>query len=673
MARFNKHPDDEVIRREQKTNAGMYISAGEIEHSDYDSKDWQKLQQDYYDMRNGDAVISKTLNMIINKLAQAEFRIEGRNKKVNEYVEWSLNRINGGFTKMVRHLLLALPFGLSMAEKIVKKADKYEKKLTNSLIKLNFFQNETIYKFFYDESAIFQGIEHEKRIPEKASEFIPIDKEDLHWFTFNEEYGDVRGNAILRPLRKAWDLKQKIMFAMGMSATRGAGIVKLETKGQPSSSDKSTIEQIGRTLGQAKSTFVAYDIDKMEVKLEELKNQDQNKDYLEFLNREIFFGMMSEFSTSGIGQNGSRAATGEHKSTFEMALNYILQLLEKNIQELIDYIISISLFADIKEDEKPEFRFNSLTQIDLLEMSQIYRNMYETMLIAKQPETDETFFRETFGLPEFKKPKKEQTQETQPQMPVEAKKLSRELTKYELEIFELDSANEAYLNTQDKTQKILDKYVKIVLNDIAEQYERKGKFFIKNKDQEMLISELTGVYQNIFNLGENDVEKELNKLEPKSKALALPRKDKKKVSNSIDRFVKRLFFNMKTVLEDSLDKVTEGTLKRVGGVKAYVLGFETGFKTDKRTILSSVEDGYTDGRGRALDDNKENIELFFYSATLDKNLCDNCAPLDAQELTLEEVRENELRIGNGRVNPNCLGNRGQWCRCQLVPIKLKGE
>ena len=51
----------------------------------------------------------------------------------------------------------------------------------------------------------------------------------------------------------------------------------------------------------------------------------------EFFNREIFFNTLSEFMTSGIGQNGSRAATSEHKSAYELAANYILQTIEENI------------------------------------------------------------------------------------------------------------------------------------------------------------------------------------------------------------------------------------------------------------------------------------------------------------------------------------------------------
>ena len=466
---------------------------------------------------------------------------------------------------------------------------------------------------------------------------------------------------------------------MVRASQRGAGIPMIKTKGKPSSSDQAIIQTIGRTLTHMNNGYVAYDMDKMEVTLEELKGQSDNSSLLDFLNREIFFGMMSEFSTSGIGGNGSRAATSEHKSTYELQANSILQALESNIQKIIDFMIEISFLSNIQKEEYPEFHFNAIKEIDLFKVSQTAKNLYDSMIITKQP-SDEAHFRELFGYPEATEiktpigPVQEENEQEAEEQATELKKLSkRDLSKYELEIFELESANETYLNTQEKTEKILNKHLSIILDDIAEQYERKQKFFIPNTKQELLINDLSEIYQAAFSKGETDVKKELNKLSLKTKELSLPGAEKKAVNNSISRFVKRLIFNVKTVLEDSLSKVTDSMLNKAGGLKQYVMGFETGFKIDKRTILSTVEDGYTDGRGKALVDNSDEIELYFYSATLDKNLCDECAPLDALELTLQEVRDNELRIGNGRVNPNCLGNNGQWCRCQLVPIKIKGE
>jgi hypothetical protein len=89
-------------------------------------------------------------------------------------------------------------------------------------------------------------------------------------------------------------------------------------------------------------------------------------------------------------------------------------------------------------------------------------------------------------------------------------------------------------------------------------------------------------------------------------------------------------------------------------------------------LISKTGDGYLDGRGQALVDNKENIELYFYNSILDPNLCDECAVLTGSVVTLEEAQSAGLFTGKGRVNSGCLGGLAQ-CRCVLMPYKLKGD
>jgi hypothetical protein len=680
MPKFNDKPDDVVIKKEQTVNSGIYCNAGELQHSDFDTTDWKVLQKDYYTMKISDPIISKCWKMVMNKIATAGFRIEGKNKKINDYSEWCLNTLDGGFVDFVRHLLLAIPFGVTMGEQIVKNAVKYDSKPTNKIIKIAFFQNETIYKFNYDEQSIFQGIEHEKRIPDKGIEYIPIPKEKLHYFVFDQEYGDVTGNGIFRPLRFAWKLKEKVLLSTGISVQRGAGIPIIEVIGNLSDADKAKISQIGRTIGNFKDGYVSYDKNKMNLRIEELKNQQNNIQLLEFLNREIFFGMLSEFSTSGIGQNGSRSATSEHKNTFELALNYIMTLLESNIQSLLNKMIEMSLFGNIKEDDAPVFKFNSLTQIDLNEMSIVYRNLYDSMIVQKQPEIDEAFFRETFGLPEIKKSKKK-TNNILPeaeniQMNKSDNKYHRELSKHEKEIFSLSSATEHYETISEKVDIVVNDILEKALEDYASYYENHGSASLRQKYQIEMIEKLNELYEYGYNRGKNDVEKELNKLSTNNLTLsnkfALSSKQSK-TSKSIERYTKKLFFNVSTTLDDYLDYYKDNKSYDPYSIKKRIVGFKTEFRRDKQTLKSKTEDGYTDGRGASLKENEKNIETYLYTAILDKKLCDNCAPLDSIELTLQEIRDNELRRGNGRVNPNCLGNNGQWCRCQLVPYKVTEE
>ena len=149
MPKFNKTDTDKTIEKNQKTNTGIYVSAGDIEHSDFDSKDWNDLQKDYTSMRNGHAIISTTVDILKFPIQMSEYRLEGPNKEANDYARWVYENIYKGFDYLRRHKLLGLDFGLSMHEMIVKKGDKAPSgKLTNRPVAFNPIKNETINKFY---------------------------------------------------------------------------------------------------------------------------------------------------------------------------------------------------------------------------------------------------------------------------------------------------------------------------------------------------------------------------------------------------------------------------------------------------------------------------------------------------------------------------------------------
>jgi len=240
--------DESVIEKEQLTNTGIWVTAGEIESSSYDTKSWTELQKDYYTMRNSDGMLQTTVDILKYPILMSEHRIEGKNQEVNDYVQWVFDGLKKGFQYFKYHKLLALDFGLSMHEMVIKRGDIYKGKTTNRPIWFNPIQNETINKFKYNEQTEFEGIEHIKVVPEKGQEYIDIDKSQLEWFTFNEEYNDIRGRSIYRPIRLFWDAKHKIIISKTTATQRGAGIVTIETLGEPTSSEKAKIQQGKRYL-----------------------------------------------------------------------------------------------------------------------------------------------------------------------------------------------------------------------------------------------------------------------------------------------------------------------------------------------------------------------------------------------------------------------------------------
>lgn len=699
MPKFIKTSTDKIIEKEQKTNTGIYITAGDIDHSDYDTKDWSDLQKDYTHMRDGHALISTTVDILKYPILMSEYRIESKNKEVEDYCYWVLNNLEKGFDYFRRHKLLALDFGLSLHEVIIKRGDKYNGKLTNRPVWFNPIQNETVNRFYYDEQTRFKGIEHEKRIPEKNSEFIDIynsnnNKIDgkfewrLEYFSFNEEYNDIRGRAVLRPVRYYWENELKILNATVTGIQRGAGIPIIYTHGEPSTADQTTIEKIGRTISQMRNGYASANKERVEIQLVEPKGQQNILPLLQWHDSRIFFNTMSQFMTSGIGGNGSRAATSEHKSSYELAANYILQIFEVNIQSVIDRIVGMSHFAKIPANEYPKFHFNAINQVDLNKVAQNLKILLDSGALTKQRE-DEIKWRDMFGQPELKvttkiadpneKPfsmfgdRKENLNENK-KLNKKERKLSEDLLKFEKDVFSLESAKEHYQSVEKQIDSLINKKYSELIDDIILQLE-KNRFktiSIRSAIIEETIDEVMEIYRKGYNIGERDVKTEFKKIggDLGNSKLQISEKQLGKKREIIARLIKTLFFNTKNNIENEMQAVTDGFIKNKGGISIYLDTWKGGSKQAKNNIKKNVENGYIDGRGETLLDLSDDIETYLYTAVMDVFLCEECAPFDGLILTKEEINSSGISFSSP-VNPDCLGR--QNCRCTLISYKIKNK
>lgn len=693
MPKFNKQTDTAIIDKEQKTSSGITVSAGEIEHSDWDKKDWRELQQDYVNMLNGCPVISTTWKLIEYPLMQSAMKINvgksksDKSKEAVDYLYWCFDNIHKGTPYLKRHKLKAILYGCAFHEVIKKRADKYEfvrngvktSKITNRIVKLSPIQNDTINKFFYKPSGDFEGIKHEKRTPagvEKnyKNENINILADKLHWMTFNEEYDDIRGQSILRPVRYYYEAGQKILQAKVLATQRGAGIVGIRTIGKLSAAEKTELEKIGRTIASMSNGYFLIDKERAEIVLEELKAQQDIMPLLQFINRMKFYNTMSQFLTAGIGESGSRAATIEHKAPYELALNHTNKELEENFQNLSNYMLDLSYLQPLAEEDIPEVTFTAITQADMLREAQIYKQFYDAGL--QLTDIDWNIIREHLNLPakELEVVDKQTLPGDQ-----EAKQLSRkpkerivkpEIIEFEHRIFELSSANEHYMTVGKKTDDVIKEMLKKLFADIAKQLKIDRKKDIDMRFGGELVKRLSRIYEEAYNRGEVDVKKEVNKLKGGKTELSLDPSDKKEIKSDINKYVNRMYTNVKTRIETDMNKLTDTALTKKGGIDGYVLDLEMGFDYDKRALIQEIEGGYVNGRGGTLFDLAEDIETYLYSAVMDKDVCEQCAPLDSLIFTLDELQAQGLQL-TAPVNPDCLG--GADDRCQIMAYTLKME
>jgi hypothetical protein len=347
--------------------------------------------------------------------------------------------------------------------------------------------------------------------------------------------------------------------------------------------------------------------------------------------------------------------------------------------------------------------------MDIVAAAASINSFYTSAVLTKQ-KGDESFIRGMFNLPEIdedkieiEKAKEEEQQEKEPVVPVKkapektaedeepeeektvgqkdavpgkkkmdsspvAIKLSAdEQSEFIKKMFDVEGKENMYLQFQRDAEEIINEVSKKYSFYIARQIDA-GKPVEMKYDVE-LTNRLNKLYSEAFGTGDGDVTAEIERLMDGMEFANKATEPIKAASKSIGRFASRLLNNIKTVVEDMLD--TDWN-KAIGAAVDYVEKEKIfdGFKTDKRTLIEKTTDGYMDGRASAIGKYKDNIKLYFYNATLDKNLCDECAKFMGAVMTEEEAIMSDLQVSKGRVNFNCKGG-GHRCRCNLIPYKLK--
>jgi hypothetical protein len=684
----------------KETTPGLFVSAGEISE-DYDKVTWKELLEDYTNMRNGGAIESSTVSILKYPIMRAGYSITHEVKEVEDYCKWVFTNLSdsfgnkNGIIEFINHIFLALDFGCSFFEKIYE-SGVYDNagKITNIISRLAPFKLETIWEFHYNDLMQFSGIRHERRQANSINTFIDIPIDKLFFYSHNSEFGDPRGRSELRPIRNLFKIKKDILLATARAQQRGAGIPEIKVlKSAIKDEDKKNAIAIGKSIGNMKSGYIVTD-QNVEVKLHSLQIQGSPENTLEFINREMFFNTLTEFMSSGIGQNGSRSATSEHKSSYELKCGVVTQDIEACINNLLKEIIDLSYFAGLKE--YPVFKFNSMQQTDIVTAASAISSLYQNAILVKQ-EGDEQYIRSLFNMPDKKLVNGVEVV-NQIKLPdnvnnvtnvngfdnnnkklinLDNKKISLKLsaedqTTFLDNTFDAKGAENMYIDKQIESENIIKDVIKKYSLYIAKQIDAGQPVEMKYNTE--LANRLNKLYRDCRALGNKAVITEMQKVAGKKElASEIPviGDTVKTSSQSITRFAGRLMFNVKTVVEDQLD--TDWQPSKSSAVD-YVISkeFENGFKTDTRTLIQKTVDGYLDGRAETLTDNADNIELYFYNAILDTRLCDTCAVFHGSVATAQELETMGIQLGRGRVNDKCLG--GLWqCRCNVVPYKLKGD
>lgn len=734
MAR--KRVEDEVkASKDQQTNPGIWVSSGVVEQSDYDNEnDYYTLQKDYTDMTNGDPVVDASISTITYPILNSDVSIEpkglGEDKptqlavEVADYCRSVWDNLSGSTTDLLIHALDGYWHGFVMFEKCYGLFN-FKGKMNRAIVKLSPIQHDTIHRFNYDDKLNFLGIEQYRRSPDKGETFVSIDADKLIVFTPFKKYGNVQGESILRPARRAWKDKNSLLSSSVRAASRGAGIpVFTQTLTGDSTIDasiNSSIKTMGRTVGNLEKAYVVEqrrvgkddkELPVVTFRLESLANQEHNIELIDRCDKWIMYSTLSYFMASGIGENGSRAATEEHKSPYLESLNANIKIIEQQIFDVFieDTIENSVYFGRITPEEYPAMKLSRPKESDLERAIANLLSAMSAHMITWTPK-DEARVREMLGMDELsiqeieekEKPKdnvetdepEDKPESDNPEVETEkepdgkepatemgkklmakigAMELSKipvekdRLTIIERDIFELDNAARVMGRTEDKARATVEAIYAKILADVVKQLEKNPNKAPELRYRGELQSELLKIYNEAYEDGYEDVFKEADK----TRGMKLANPPQVKISGSVkglNVFIDAFF----GALDSSIKKIqATSNMEQVvneGGIADFFYNrLEDSNKTVQTDLIAYTRNGYTGGRADGIAAvEKETPMRYLYTTALEKEtVCEVCFPLDKMTMTWEQANQLGLNMTGAPLNPNCLGREN--CRCQLIPF-----
>lgn len=712
----------------QLSNPGLQVMAFEIQQSDWDkATDLFTLMQDFTNMRNGDAFVSSSVDILLNPLVNANIRVyAGRKDEISEpsdialeakrYLDWTFDQMYNGIQYYHKHLTLGFYYGFALYEKVWLKGDEFEGKLTNRLAKLSPIQADTIQRFYYDDIQEFIGVRLYKRIPNYGSRWVELMVEDMHRFTPFEEFNNVQGRSIIRPIRFVWNIKQKLLRSSARAVDRGAGIpvITLAPGVTDSSPIASKAQQIIQTIGNSENSGVVDQEGQFKFSMQGLQNQGSAMELINFCNHEIVYNTLTQFLVSGIGGSGSRAATDSHKGSYQGMINTFRKLLEDNYNFLIENIIDNSyLYGKLDHIEYPYISIEIPKDLDLTLVASNWSQLVQNSGVTPTIE-DEKYFRETFGLPDLSEEEIKKARETksnsQKSNPEQFKQEETEDNTVEEKTNELQGGISEDVNQKvetvikpelsketkngkskkdhgkhpgleyldkasNKVQDIVDTHYRMMIDNaiVQLQKDRNKPVVIPQTMRDSMFKAINQAYNDIHKKGYEhgkDMLKKVDsdiKLEKSKGALALSNNGKK-----LKYIVDLASSSIENQINNNMLNVNDKTIENKGGISKYINDtFAEGGNVIKSNLVNNTVSGYNSGINDSQSDYESetgNELLKMYTVQLERqNICENCFPYEGMIFTKEEAESVGLNWESTPLNPDCLGLLGKnQCQCSWV-------
>ena len=629
----------------QIINQQLNVKFGSIENENIlDSNDFLSILKEAQACYQNDILAKTTIDLLIAPLRDCSYKIESNNnlysQKAKILIEKTLNEIAIGYTTFVNHCLYSLIVGCQFFE-IIWEASKIDlgddvDGIYNRIVDLLPLKIENIKEFLFDKKGNFAGI---KLIDVYDNQEKIIKRQDLFFVSHNSLFNDIRGQSELRAILLHSKLKQKILIASAKTVARGVGVPVAYAKSSIDVRNIDSYKTLLKTISNSDSAYALVyqdDIDRIDF----LSVQQNNAmPLLEFINRDIFFNTLTQFLTTGLGQNGARATAGELKSPYEIKLSAIQREIEAYLQEFCNIIVKNSFLGFyLKNEDYPRFKFLSLQQTDLQRFASVISTLVGAGLTLTEEEKES--IKEIIGLKKSKNIELNRKKELRRNKYTEADlKLGADEV-----IQEIDQvANEFNLFFADWLKDIITNLLLQKKAGFSVDWEK-----LKNK----LVEKIKNIKENLQKQAIKTVQNEIKKMNKKIMKYRLI-----KLVND-DEIVNRLVLKIVDLLKENENiKDFENLFEKI----------QKEVTKDRNEITREIEKTYIDQRGEILE-KQENIVRFQYTSCQDSNVCESCDSLHGLYFTREEIKEAGLNFETP-VNPNCLGLLGgNNCRCHWKPV-----
>lgn len=365
----------------------------------------EKRVENVEKMRRTDSTVKAALTAVKAPLLSTEWRIEGGDDVIREYVEKSVFGMERSWKEWLREALAYLDFGHYCFEIIYEMRDG---RITIADLAPRIPRSIQSWEITGKKFGITQFIRTDAELPDKSVKVgtfqleIPADK--LLILTNDKEGDDVTGQSILRSAYKSFKIKDVLYRIQGIAAERhGVGVPVLNLPDSAGAAEKSKAEEMLENLRSNEKAFILLPGKKEDWNLQILTPSgnpqgDAIDKAIEHHDRRILMSVLAGFLGLGSDSTGSFALSKDQSSFFlqvvEDKASYLAEQFDKQV---IKRVVDIGFG---QQKEYPHLRYNTLGNIDFKEMSEVLKSLTDGGYI-KADNKMKKFTRSVFQLPEI--------------------------------------------------------------------------------------------------------------------------------------------------------------------------------------------------------------------------------------------------------------------------------